>query len=287
MNDLNSKGKTGLSIVVLFVLLIVPIVASSSIGLAVTAMVYGKATVEFYMSNPWPGFMVGALVAAIPSIIIYRFCGKRVLGQLPESSASSHGLRELLLGIFIGGGTVTIATFFFTLFGVYHIVGSGSVRGVLIGLALGIGSGVAEEILFRGVVLKLLFEKYGAVWAIIQTSIMFALIHYGNNTDIAEVIGVFVGAGLLLNGVWFLTKRVWVCIGTHFAWNFFLGGVFGMPVSGIAMEGGIFKSELRGSELITGGVNGPEASVLFVAVTAVVGIAILSIAWKRGGMKQT
>ena len=95
-----------------------------------------------------------------------------------------------------------------------------------------------EELLFRGVVLRLFYEKHGAFRAILFTSLIFGAAHFGNDLSMAEVLGVFVAAGLLLNGVWFLTKRVCICVGTHFVWNFFLGGIFGMDVSGIPMKEG-------------------------------------------------
>jgi membrane protease YdiL (CAAX protease family) len=273
------------NIVGLILLLLLPIGASAIVGIAVTTLAYpGEAepTFTYFMTHPWPGLLFAAITEATLAITIYRTRGKRVFEHLPEISTSGHELRELLLGVAIGGGAIALATLALAVFGVYRPLGFGSVQGILVGFAAGLGAGVAEELLFRGVILRLTHAKWGAFRAIIFTSLLFGAVHFGNDLSVAEVIGVFVAAGLLLNGVWFLTKRIWVCIGTHFAWNFFLGGIFGMTVSGIPMtNGGLIQSKMTGSDLMTGGVSGPEASLLFVITVALVGAIVLLIALKR------
>ena len=55
-----------------------------------------------------------------------------------------------------------------------------------------------------------------------------------------------------------------------------------MAVSGIPMsEGGLIRSQMVGSDLMTGGVSGPEASLPFVITVAIVGAIVLFIALKR------
>ena len=41
----------------------------------------------------------------------------------------------------------------------------------------------------------------------------------------------------LLAAAYMLTRRLWLCIGIHFAWNFTQGGIFSAAVSGGATKG--------------------------------------------------
>lgn len=283
MNDQNKKH-TG-NIVRLILLLILPIGISMVVGVAVTMLTYpGKAepTITYFMKHPWPGLLFAAIVEATLAIIIYRRFSKSVFEQFSSSPVSGHIFRELLFGVAIGGGVISLATVVLAILGVYHPLGFGSAKGILVGFAAGLGAGVAEELLFRGVVLRLFYAKWGVLRAIIFTSLIFGVAHLGNDLSVAEVLGVIVAAGLFLNGVWFFTRRIWICIGAHFAWNFFLGGIFGMTVSGVPMaDGGLIRCQMVGSDLMTGGVSGPEAALPFVITVALVGTIVLLIALKR------
>ena len=288
MNEKNKKHTANIAALIL--LLILPIGVSMLVGIAVTMLAYpneAKPTVTYFMTHPWPGLLFASAVEAALAIIIYRVRSGRVFEHLLKSQSPRHNITELLLGVAIGGGAVSLAALVLAISGVYQPLGFGSVKGILVGFAAGLGAGVAEEILFRGVVLRLFYAKWGVFLSIVFTSLIFGAAHFGNNMSIAEVLGVFVAAGLLLNGVWFLTKNICICIGTHFAWNFFLGGIFGMAVSGIPMtDGGLFRCQMTGSDLMTGGVSGPEASLPFVITVAFAGAIILFIALKYKKVKQ-
>jgi membrane protease YdiL (CAAX protease family) len=280
-NKKQTKGVIGL-----LALLILPNGIFAAVGVAVTMLFYPEMSgepVAFFMERPWPGFIFAALAEAAAAFIIYYTHGKKTLRPILGQPNKVNPVKHLFLGLAIGGGAVSLAVLALGICGIYRPLGFGSVKGLLVGAALGLGAGVAEEILFRGVVLPLFHKKYRASLAVLFTALIFGAVHFANNSSIAEVIGVFVAAGLLLNGVWFLTKNIWICIGAHFAWNFFEGGIFGMNVSGVQMNGGgLLRAEMLGSDLLTGGVNGPEASVPFVAAISIIGAIVLFVGLRRG-----
>ena len=73
------------------------------------------------------------------------------------------------------------------------------------------------------------------------------------------------------------TRLLWVCIGTHIAWNYCISQVFSSTVSGHAATEGLLRGELVGSSLLTGGAFGVEGSLvtlLLIASAAVWG-------WRR------
>lgn len=65
--------------------------------------------------------------------------------------------------------------------------------------------------------------------------------------------------------VFMYTRRLWMVIGLHVAWNVTEGGIFGAAVSGLKMNGAR-TSTFRGPELLTGGAFGPEASIVMVFI---------------------
>ena len=82
-------------------------------------------------------------------------------------------------------------------------------------------------------------------------------------------------AGVLLGAAYVVTQRLWFPIGMHIAWNFSEGSVFGMQVSGNSTASSLVRGSLTGSNLLTGGAFGPEASIAAVTVCLAVAILLL------------
>jgi hypothetical protein len=78
-----------------------------------------------------------------------------------------------------------------------------------------------------------------------------------------------------------LTRRLWLAIGIHIAWNFVQGGVFGIATSGVPTTGW-FNSTFSGPVLLTGGEFGAEASIIAVIVCLGTGVGMLWFAHQRG-----
>ena len=106
-----------------------------------------------------------------------------------------------------------------------------------------IGTGLFEEVLFRGLILKLLlikmgYTKKGIVAASVISSVIFALVHSVNaivgTLEIATTIGQIVSAtamGLFYAALYLRTKNLWVPILLHGFTNLFAGQIFSAIVS--------------------------------------------------------
>ena len=90
--------------------------------------------------------------------------------------------------------------------------------------------------------------------------------------------------GVLLGACYLATRRMWLAIGVHAAWNFVEGGVFGATVSGYQIPGWL-RSTITGQEWLTGGTFGPEGSLVTLAVTSAASAALLVVAWRRGSLR--
>ena len=186
-------------------------------------------------------------------------------------SASPRARRAIGLGYGLALFTLIVAVA--ALFGVYRIEGYGGTGGLLPAvIANSLFPAVSEEILFRGIVFRWV-ERFAGTWAgLIVSSALFGAAHFANPAATwTSTIFIAVEAGVLLGGVYMLTRNLWLPIGLHAAWNFTQGGIFGVPVSGLP-DHGLIDSTLRGPEILSGGPFGLEASIIALIVAGAAGL---------------
>jgi uncharacterized protein len=123
----------------------------------------------------------------------------------------------------------------------------------------------SEEIVFRGYMLSNLMESFNKWIALLVSALLFAAMHFMNDSyNFFAFINVLL-AGILLGLNYIYTKNLWFAISFHFAWNFFEGPVLGYKVSGLSLPS-ILQPEIHGDEMITGGNFGFEGSVIGIAL---------------------
>ena len=150
-------------------------------------------------------------------------------------------------------------------------------------LGLAVFSGVFEEILFRGIVLRQLEAWLGSWIALALSSALFGGLHIMNpGATWFSSVAIAVEAGILLGAAYLLTRRLWLAIGIHAAWNFTQGWVFSVPVSGGEAPLGLLITRRLGPDLLTGGDFGLEASVVAMVVATLAGVILLLLAIQRG-----
>jgi len=132
-----------------------------------------------------------------------------------------------------------------------------------------------EELLFRGWLMSVLSKKFNVPVGVIVSSALFCLLHYSPRVHWMAVVGTFLFA--LFGCAWVLkTRSVLGIMGWHTGWNWLLAVGFGLPLTGIdvGLPALIVELQPAGPEWLTGGAQGPEASVVCFAYF-VVGIALL------------
>lgn len=181
--------------------------------------------------------------------------------KIDELSLQKFGL-NIGTGLFLGAVLMSLTTLVIYLYGSYSVVSVNPFSYLLPALTMALTSSIIEEILFRGILFRIIEEKLGSYLALCLSALIFGLMHLMNpNSSLLVAIGLSIQAGLLLGVLYMFSRNLWLPIGVHFAWNFTLGGVWGAPVSGMLLEKTLFTSSLRGNELVTGGPFGPEGSV--------------------------
>ena len=139
--------------------------------------------------------------------------------------------------------------------------------------------GISEELLFRGYILTILKQNTNPFFALVVSSFLFSFFHLFNpNITVLGFINIFV-AGAFFGLIYVESKNLWLPIGFHITWNYFQGCVFGFPVSGIDMKG-LFTTEVKVDNILTGGSFGPEGG-LFVTLVLILTYILLKDTLKR------
>ena len=118
-----------------------------------------------------------------------------------------------------------------------------------------------EEVLFRGIVFRMIDDRWGTVVALVVSALIFGFVHItNNNATVWSSVAIAVEAGLLLGAAYKWSGTLWVPIGIHWSWNYFQGPVFGFAVSGNGTPS-LITPVIQGSDWLTGGSFGAEASI--------------------------
>jgi membrane protease YdiL (CAAX protease family) len=178
-------------------------------------------------------------------------------------------IRESLLGIGIGAavivavGAVEISGGWLSYQGLNHQAKLiGFVRLAVYLLV----SAAHEEILFRGYAFQRLVDSLGKVGATVLSASLFLWAHHINPfVTPLGMINTFL-AGVLLCLAYLKTRALWLPLGIHWGWNFVLGPMFSVSISGFRPQPMLFRSTLSGPEWLTGGNYGFEASAVLGVV---------------------
>jgi uncharacterized protein len=191
--------------------------------------------------------------------------------------------REFGLGLLVGAGLYTACELLLVLLGVSRIDGLNPLSYMVPAIAMAVSSSVFEELLFRGVLYRAVETWFGSWAALVVSSLVFGLTHLMNpEGTLKGALFIAVEAGILLAGAYMLTRRLWLSIGFHMAWNYTQSAIFSGIVSGNDAEAGWIRSTVKGPDYLTGGQFGVESSVLALVLCTTTGIVMLVMAHRRG-----
>ena len=234
-----------------------------------------------------PGWLkvVGVTVALAAPVGVYLAAVRWGENRRPTEFDLRRFLPEWLAGLGIGGALMAVTV------GVMALAGFVSLAPVpprAIGSAIAntLQSGVFEEVLFRLVVLRLLWRAFGPWWALGLSALLFGALHLGNdNATWFAAICIAFEAGIMLAAFYMLTGRIWVSIGVHMGWNFTQGWIFGAAVSGTSgFAGGPLTTTPKPevADWLDGGGFGPEAGLPGLLICTAAGLWVLRRAWLAG-----
>lgn len=241
-----------------------------------------------FLHLPWllpksGAFAIGsALGLALAMIIAYRLLVRWMEQRKADELGPRHAPELVLAGIVAGVILFCLVFALLATRGAAQLGGFVSAAGLPHAIAVSLAAAVGEEIVFRGVVFRLLEESFGTLIALLASAALFGLLHAFNpGATAVSTAAIAIEAGLLLAAAYAATRSLWLPIGLHFGWNFTEGGIFGASVSGGTAHG-LFASTFTAPALWSGGAFGPEASIVAVGVSLVASAILLAVTIARG-----
>ncbi|MFL6859005.1 MAG: CPBP family intramembrane glutamic endopeptidase [Allosphingosinicella sp.] len=270
--------------VALFVLLTLAAGLAAAAVAALAGLAVGMPVALAVMPATGPGqigYVVGAAAALGAYVGLVRLCERRRADELALAPAPI----ELAAGLAIGAAMMAVTVLLLYFAGGVTLARH-PVESIWNAVALSVQSGFVEEILFRLVVLRLVWRAFGPWPALAFSACLFGALHLFNpNATAFAALAIAIEAGIMLAAFYILTGRLWVSIGVHAGWNFTQGWLFGAAVSGTGgfAGGPLLTLPVPGTpQWLSGGAFGPEASVAGLLVGTLVGLAVLGLAARRG-----
>ncbi|MEU5832577.1 lysostaphin resistance A-like protein [Streptomyces diacarni] len=249
---------------------------------AAVALAGGQVIAGVQEDDPWLTFAVGLSSAAL-ALLAYAWVVRRSEHRPVVEVAVKGAAPALGLGALVGVAVFGLVVLQLATNGYYEIEGRGSTTGAIGLVGFMAAAAVTEELLFRGVLFRIIEERTGTWIAMAATAVLFGAYHLANpDATLWGALAVAIEAGGMLTAAYIATRNLWVPIGVHFGWNFAAAGIFSSVVSGNGANQGLLETTASGPELVTGGDFGPEGSVFSVLFCALATLAFLLLARRRG-----
>lgn len=232
--------------------------------------------------GPWVTLAIGLLTAVL-SVFVYRWVvgrtERRPVIELAWKDAGAATALGTLIGIALFASV--IANIFFLEF--YEVNGLGSVMGAVGLFGFMAAAAVTEELMWRGVLFRIVEERIGTWVALVLTGLVFGLVHLLNeNATLWGGIAIAIEAGGMLTAAYIATRKLWLPIGLHFGWNLAGSAIFSTEVSGNGTPQGLLDATMSGPMLVTGGGFGPEGSLYSVVFCVLATVVFMWLAYRRG-----
>lgn len=135
--------------------------------------------------------------------------------------------------------------------------------------------GFEEELITRSILMNYFSVTNGVIEGILINSLIFAILHIGNpGFGILPFINIFL-IGIVFSLLFYISDDIFLSAAAHSIWNFGQGNIFGINVSGMTgIKDTIYKTNLSGNPILTGGFFGFEGSI-FVTLVEIIVIFIL------------
>jgi membrane protease YdiL (CAAX protease family) len=197
-----------------------------------------------------------------------------IMGKIESRKFSEYGLslrqalrKDFWVGSLIGFLAISGTLFTMFLFHGFRVTGLALHGAAILSSVVEWGItflivGLCEEFMDRGYLQYTLASGIGFWPAAFVTSGLFAAGHIFNANETRVGIVAVVLFGLLLCFFLRRTGNLWCAVGFHMGYDWGQTSFYGVPNSGIVPYHNLFNSTFSGPQWLTGGIVGPEASVL-------------------------
>ncbi|MCA1594423.1 MAG: CPBP family intramembrane metalloprotease [Acidobacteria bacterium] len=224
---------------------------------------------DWLLGSNW-GFVLQSVALFIPAVLVGWMCNY-ALEDLPRRALGwtfqSGWPRDLAAGLLLGAASNVLAALIAVVFGGMRFTLAAHAswlpvwQTLLFSALVFLCGAAAEETMFRGYPFQTLLRSWPVWIALLPTSVPFALGHFYN----PNVAPGFTIANTVLAGAWLAvaysrTRSLWFPLGLHWSWNWTMGALLGIPVSGITKitPEPLLRATDAGPFWLTGGTYGLE-----------------------------
>jgi hypothetical protein len=140
--------------------------------------------------------------------------------------------------------------------------------------------GLFEETCTRGYVQYTMARGVGFWWGALVFSFLFGFAHSTNVGESPVGLVSAGGAGLILCISLYYTGSLWWAIGFHAAWDWGQSYFYGTADSGMIAQGHLYNEHPVGKLLWSGGLTGPEGSLIIIPLLIIIALA-MRLWWGR------
>ena len=229
------------------------------------------------LENDFSAFIRFPLALLASGATLYAF--KKYLGWYVEDGARLSAFGQIRK---VGVGWLVSALYLFTILICLFVTRHYSVAHLnfnldhqLSWLSIFLLAAVIEEITARGIVFRLITDKWNVVAGLVVSSIIFGFVHLFNpNTTALSCLRIAITGGWLCGIAYAYHRTLWVPIGIHWAWNYMQSNIFEHSVPGSALNSPpILTLASKGVKFPAGIEFDTEVSL----ISTVIGVAISAV----------
>lgn len=222
-------------------------------------------------------------LAALAILGLYALAVRIFKKEWPSDLFVTKALLETVKGLALGFGYFVVLIGIMAIFGVYSAsFAAVDWKDIVLAFIFYFLIACGEEVIFRGILFRMIDERFNTCAALVVSALVFGFIHLVSpNSSIWSSVAISIESGLLLGAAYKYSGTLWFPIGIHWAWNFTQGNVFGCSVSGHSEDPSILNPVIEGHDLITGGMFGPEASVISVLLGLILSVIFIWQIYKK------
>lgn len=273
-----STGKTILMVVSAIVILVIAQVLAMTVGNAVTAV-----GVPVTVGN----LLTGILYPVVALVLAFLLCNKILKITTNECKITKFSLKPIwCITAFVMPAAVSIILLLTSGHWDNNVMNTTNMWALITGTVMfyGLGTGIVEELVFRGLIMSALEKRFNKTAAIIVPSVLFGALHViGNDLDMRSIVQLLIAGsmvGILLSLVAYESGNIWNGALIHAIWNIIMIGRI-LHIGDTADKGAIYNYVLdTDSFLLTGGDFGIEASVISVGAYLVFAV-VAGVLWRK------
>lgn len=260
------------------------IVIAAASMIAVVLLLQIVASVIHFKPIAGLGMLMVVLLttsALIATYVVYvRLIERRQASELAIKRAAP----EFAVGFLLGGILFCLTMLILWLLGVATVERGVGWAAAWMQLLSALELGVLQAIFFYGILFRIVEGSLGTWLALVLAIIVVGAAHAGSpGANLISLATIGVEAGALWTSVYVYSRSLWPVIGLLTAWNFVEGGVFGVSTPGHT-ESGLLATRFHGPQILTGGVAGPEVTIVALLVCIAVAVALFVPASRKGSI---